>query len=257
MSTNILITTEFTFNIWTFVSFFVGLFAGVLLAVLIYLLVIAINVHKSSIVLTSIEEVNKEDVEQDIKDAQNDFLKVLKIKNQITWDDYKNINFTLMKRIASRFYPNSKKPLGELTIQEFILLDRYLMDKLDELLNKFGLKHFRKMRINEAITFVKTGKKVSSSKIIKQGKKASKFIAFINVLNPVTWINKGIVEPTMQFILRKILTLLIGTVGQETYHIYSKDAFLDPMSDSELDSILKAIEDSKEEDVEEIIKKED
>ncbi len=247
--TNILgIQTEFNINIWVIFAFLTGIIAGALLIVVIYLLIVTSKIHKSSVIITDTSNVKKEEIEEDIRDAQEDFLKVRKIKNEISWDDYLDINITLMKRIASRFYPESKKPLGELTLQECLLLDEYLVNKLNELLNTFGLKHFRKMKVNQIISLVNTSKKVTSNKLVKKGAKAAKILSFINVINPVTWINKGIVEPTINFMIKKILLMLIASVGQETYHIYSKDAFLDEVSEEEVDNIIKAIELSKEQD---------
>ena len=44
---------------------------------------------------------------------------------------------------------------------------------------------------------------------------------------------------------QKIVLVIIDVIGQETYHIYSKQAFLDPLEDQELQALISKMQDDE------------
>ena len=77
----------------------------------------------------------KQIVESDIKEAQDRFIELRKEENGISWETIKNVNIQMMNKIASHFYPDSKKPLAELSIEELILFDLIIqLDFLNHLM---------------------------------------------------------------------------------------------------------------------------
>ena len=141
-----LVNFEFTFNFGSVVAFLMGIVSGIILFVLIYLLWSLIYLKKQEVVLDDINsDVSTEQVDELIKQSQTKFLQVKKETGEISFDSLRSISFELMNNIASLYYPESKHPLSELTIKELILLDQYLVEKVDNLLSKFPLKVFKKV----------------------------------------------------------------------------------------------------------------
>lgn len=243
----VLFKLEFTFNLTSIIALLSGIVSGVLLTILFYFLYILLTLKKQEVNLHDINNnITTDQINLEIKQAQTTFLKTKKEKGQISFDTLREICFNLMNDIASLYYPNSKHPLTELTFKEMILLDEYLVNKLDNLLNKVGLKSLKKMRVSKALEILNMKKSIDNNPVVKTTKNvssfSSKFFSIINVINPAMWIKRGIVTPSINFIIKKICLLVISTVGQETYHIYSKQAFLDPVMDQEVEELIKIIE---------------
>ena len=49
----------------------------------------------------------------------------------------KNLSLELSKDIATKFYPESKYPLLELTIDETLMLGHYITDRIDKIFFRF------------------------------------------------------------------------------------------------------------------------
>ena len=248
-----LVNFEFTFNFGSVIAFLMGIVSGIILFVLIYLLWSLIYLKKQEVVLDDINsDVSTEQVDELIKQSQTKFLQVKKETGEISFDSLRSISFELMNNIASLYYPESKHPLSELTIKELILLDQYLVEKVDNLLSKFPLKVFKKVRMNKIISLLNMKKTIDSNSVIQAGKKIGNFSgklwALLNFLNPYQWIKRGIYNPSVNFIIKKICLVLIATIGQETYHIYSKQAFLDPVLDKDIEKLIQVIEQQNQEE---------
>lgn len=242
-----LFKVEFSLNIGSIIAFFAGIISGVILFVLIYLLWALVYLKKQEVVLDDVNsDVSVSQVEEQIKISQTKFLQIKKDTGEMSFDSLKDICLELMNNIAGLYYPESKHPLSELTIQELILLDQYLVDKIDKLLGKFGLKVLRKVKMSKVLQILNMKKTIDSSSVIQAGRKIGNFSgklwSLLNFLNPYQWIKRGIINPTINLLTKKICLILIATVGQETYHIYSKQAFLDPVLDKDIDKLIQVIE---------------
>ena len=125
---------------------------------------------------------------------------------QSTIKNVYDISNELAHNIASKFNPTSKKPLQELTIDESLVLVRYISNRIDELLSSKILKLFRGMTIKKILEIKNTGQKITESKIYKTaaGAKLGKLMQALKVVNPFYWIKKGTVDQAIKIILRKI-----------------------------------------------------
>ena len=77
----------------------------------------------------------------------------------------------MMNKIASHFYPDSKKPLAELSIEELILLDRYIMDKLELILSKVKINMFKKLKLSTILKLLNLKQNVENNIVVKTTKK--------------------------------------------------------------------------------------
>ncbi len=255
----ILFKIEFTFNLASILAFLTGIVSGVILFVLCYSLYFLVNLKKQEVNINDItKNISVDQIKEEIKKSQTEFLRIRKENHQITFDSFREICLELMNTIASLYYPNSKHPLSELTIKEMILLDQYLMTKLEKLLSHVGLKFVKKIKVSRIIDLLNMKKTIDNNSVIQATKNissfSSKFFAIINFINPVMWIKRGIVNPSINYLSKKICLHAIAIVGQETYHVYSKQAFLDPVLDQEIEELINIIE--KENNPEKDIKNE-
>ena len=69
----------------------------------------------------------------------------------------------------------------------------------------------------------------------------------LNAINPVVWVKKLIINPSINLITKQIILKLIQQIGQETYNVYSKQAFIDQDADEDIDAIIRNYE-TKEND---------
>ncbi|MGN1295702.1 MAG: hypothetical protein ACI4U5_04775 [Bacilli bacterium] len=247
-----MIEFKFVINWASIFTFLFGICCGIVLLTLVYLLSTLKKIDKEAIIVG--KEINKissdemkQIVEQDIKEAQNKFIELRKEENGISWETIKNVNLEMMNKIASHFYPESKQPLTELSIEELILLDRYIMDKLELILNKVKINMFKKLKLSTILKLLNLKQNVENNVVVKATKKykLNKVVevghTILNALNPGTWFKKLVYNPAISIITKNICLLLISQIGQETYHIYSKQAFMPEYSDEELDNLIRLI----------------
>ena len=131
-----LVNFEFTINFGSLAAFLTGILCGVILFILIYFLYVMLYLNKKEINLHSNSDiVTEDDIKNEIKKSQDKFLELKKSYGVITIDSLKDVTVELISNIAKLYYPDSKQPIAELTIKELILLDKYLIEKIDTLLN--------------------------------------------------------------------------------------------------------------------------
>lgn len=241
-----LIDVTFTINISTIIALIIGMILGAIFFILIYILITTKSIKKDAIILDeNSKNVTKEEIESDIKIAQDSFLQRTKEQKEITFKNLELVSLQLIKQIATRFYPESKNPICELTFEEIILLDHYIVDKLEALLDKRMLKPLKKLKLSQVLQILNIKSNIDNSKPVKVAKKYKlKKVGQIiwqalNFLNPVTWTKNLIINPAINSLSKKICLQIIESIGAETYHVYSKQVFLDPVNDQELDEMLK------------------
>lgn len=239
-------------NLPTFATFGMGILMGFLIMLLLYILA-AIKGMNKELKRRKVQEsdVDINEVNWLIDEAKIRFKGLEKEKKQSTFTNVYNVGNNLAHNIASKFYPKSKKPLQELTVDEVLILTHYISDRIDELLSPKILKMFRGMTLKQILNLKNTGQKIVESKIYKttMGAKLGKVWQAVKVVNPFYWIKKGTVDQVIKIIIKKIALNSIVIIGEETYKIYSKKIFEAP-ADQELDfkELEELIETEEEED---------
>ncbi len=215
-------------NLPTIIAFGLGILLGFLLLLLIYLLAV-IRGMNTEMRKRKVQEmsVDENEIEWLINEAKSRFLLLEKAKEGSTFANVYQISKDLANDIASKFYPRSKKPLQELTIDETLILLHYITDRVDELLQARILKMFRGMTIKQILALRTTTTKVKESKIYKTavGAKLGQVWSALRYANPFYWIKKGTIDQAIKIIIKKIALNSIVITGEETYKIYSKKIF--------------------------------
>ena len=238
----------FLFKIWIFnidfttiLSFLVGIIFGVVLFSLIYaLLVIASLSDKKFKVDVKEDKLTNEDVKELINNARMQF-KDKKLRGNKGKVSYcYSISKDLAYGIAASFYPNSKYPLLEISVDEAILLIKYIDSRIDDILNKKGIKLLKRLKISSILELSMKTSSVINSKAFHVTKDVNKVVKVVkrvlDVINPLNIGRRLIVDTSISLIVNKLCQMIIGIVGEETYKIYSKKVLnLDLEYESDID----------------------
>jgi hypothetical protein len=244
-----ILEVNFDINLSTLLALLTGILCGVILTILIGTLLTLINIKKDTIIIENYNNnITIEEINHDINKVKDSFKLKMKEDKQVDFNFIININLQLIKQIASRFYPKSKDPISELTFEELSLLIDYIHKKLNKLMNKGPLSIAKKIKLSWVLKIINAKSKIDSTPVIKTAKKykLSKITNAISTtlqfLNPAMWLKKLVYDPCVNMIIKKIILIIIDTIGQETYHIYSKQAFLDPVKENELQEFISNFE---------------
>jgi len=72
--------------------------------------------------------------------------------------------FEVVNKTAALYYPDSKYPLYELTIEELILFMHYLSNRIDDVFDKPILRPFKQMSVSQIMKWLDTKKKIEENK---------------------------------------------------------------------------------------------
>ena len=242
-------------NISSLISFTLGIVTGFLVVLTIYMYAIFLNIKKEA----KIKKADEDDIDEQmvlmlIDGAQNQF-KDKKLRNDVGFSNHLyQISQELILDISRKFYPESKTPYLELTLDETLLLNHYITDRVDHMTKHPLLKLFRRYTLSSLYDITTTTKKVKESKVVKKAKEfgvdevLNASMSAINVMNPVYWIRRFTNDQIIDRILVKIGSAMIAIVGEETYKIYSKKVF---QKDEHIDSHVNDIYDDIHQTLEE------
>lgn len=243
----ILLEIKFEINLFSFVAFLAGMFAGFALLGLLYLIGCLSSLKKKAIRINKeIANISEEEIKQTIFKYQEAFSDEKNRRKTIPFDYFRTAVIEMIQEIAGKFYPKSKRPLTELSLNELILLDRYIVNKIDELLSRKGLSLFRGLKLSTIMRLVDTKTAVDKNTVVKTVKRyrlkeiVGIFTAALNFINPYFWFKRLIINPSINILLSKMCLICFSIIGQETYNVYSKQAFVE--EDPHLQELLKSLE---------------
>ena len=225
---------EIDFNIGSLLIFLAGIGFGLILFGLLYLyFTLRTLKDKKYYVDSKLEYVVKEnEIKNIIKYHQDKYLIQRKDENKdIAGRAMKDALTNVVLDIATKYFPDSKRPLLELSIDELIMLMRYITDRVDKLLGHRGIRILRKVKLSTIMNIIDKSIKVNNTQAVQVAKKykVGKIVKtggmILNALNPFYWIKKGTTKLVTATLYKKIMLIIISIAGEETYKIYSKQAF--------------------------------
>lgn len=215
-----------------FINFFLGMATGIILftAVYVYFLVRGKNIDVEEIKRPVID-VDEEILVDMIKDKQKHFKRTFKGTSEGVAKLTFTLSFELVEEIAQYFFPDSKYPMLELSVNELLNLTHYITDRIDAILDKPVIKNTKNLQVTRIMQMYDTKKQVQETKVVKAVKrlrlpKVLKYgSAAVNVINPVYWFRKIVINTSITAMTRKVCLVFIGIVGEETTKVYSKAIF--------------------------------
>lgn len=242
----------------TLISFLIGVSFGFFLLLLIYLYAVLKSLNKGLKLRKADEtDIDEEEIKWLIQDGQALF-KNRELRNEVGYARHlQNITAELTMDIAKKFYPKSKYPYLELTVDETLTLAHYITDRVEDLLQGKILRMTRGLTLAKIYELNETKTKIDNNKFVKAARKYSKVtkaaVAVFNAVNPVYWFRKLTKETALNIIIVRIGLSIIAITGEETYKIYSKKVFnvektIDTGVDDIYDDLKKDFENAGEEE---------
>ncbi len=223
---------------------------------LIYLVAVVNSLNKE-IKTKSVDEedIDEKEIKWLIKDAHQQF-KDKKVRDSVGFGPHlMNLSIELMHDISVKFYPQSRYPYLELTLDESLLLMKYISDRFNTLLEKPILKMFRGITLRRLVSLKDAKDKVDANLIVKTSNKLKLNQLFkntmmvLNVVNPVYWFRRLVLDNVTNAVMIKLGLVVLSLTGEETYKIYSKKVFhTEKELESDLESLYKEMEEVLKED---------
>ena len=242
-----------------FINFFVGMATGMVAfaAIYIYFLVRGKNINIEDIKRPNVD-VSEEELRNIIIDKQKKFKRHKKLGNQSVAKLTFEMSYELIEEISKYFFPESKYPMLELSVNELLNLNHYITNRLDDILDKPILKNTKNLQITKIMGMYDKKKAIEQTRLVKAAKKykVGKVVKYgaaaFNVVNPVFWFRKLVINTSVDVMTRKVCIVVIGIVGEETTKIYSKKLFDEPVELNVVEKeMLSLLEEGAEEDLEE------
>ena len=217
----------------TFTTLVAGIIIGVVICTTIYGILLVNSINKKEIEVNEIkQEIDDDNINKMIEEIKKNYVEETEgLPISSRFDILGKRLFEVINRIAGKYYPESKYPIYELTIDEIILFMHYLSNRIGDIFDKPILAPFKKISIAQIFKILDTKKKMEETKAAKVLKKtnATKVTSIVmsglKYANPVYWVKKLFVGSTINFAFRKISLLIIDIVADETNKTYSKNIF--------------------------------
>ncbi len=247
----------FKIGISTIFSFVFGIAIGIAICTLLYLAYVSAKMNSKSYKLENVAKINKnelptnlltkrqkkkllndttpENANELVSNAINEYLVIFNDRN--LKGSKSNIEFSielikcLYYDIAKIYFPDSKNPVLEVNIDEALEVFRYSASKIHDLLSFNGISFLRKVKLNTILNVMDITRVIENSNIVKLSKKIKLnrillgFKIVLNIVNPLYWVRKAIVDTSFNIIIKRICMIMIGVTGEEAYKLYSKKIF--------------------------------
>ncbi len=236
-------------------NFLLGLLTGFILLFLFIVFMFATGKRKKThIRLMTTIPLDDNAVYDMIVQKQNLLSETVRLTDNAYFKVAFDLSLELAQEIARYYYPKSKYPLYELSIQELLDLNYYITKRIEEIINGKLIRHFKNNRIVTIVNILNTKKAIDNSKLMKLSRKYkfSKLYtvgrAVLNYANPIFWFRKLAIKPSTVLVTKEICKYIITIFGEETNKIYSKTIFKKDESEEEvIAKIDKLIETEEEE----------
>jgi len=216
-------------------NFLLGMATGfVLLTLFIAFILLTGRRNKRKTFMSKEIPLNEKAVQELILAKQNELIDTVKFTDNAYFRVAFDLSFELMQEIAKYYFPDSKYPMYELSIQEILDLNFYITKEIEKLVNGKFIRHFKNNRLSTIVNILNKKKAIDNSKLMKLSRKyqVSKLYtigrAALNYANPIFWFRKLAIKPSVTLVTREVCKYIINIFGEETNKVYSKKIFEDP-----------------------------
>lgn len=150
--------------------------------------------------------------------GKKDSDKMLPLTEEMLW---------LINEVASIYYPESKHPLFELTIDELFLLVREILSLVSNIIFEIGIPNLEQLKMSTVKDLILLGGKVRKVYNLR-GVRLT--IGFVNaaiklqsVVTPIYWVKKGTNIVSVNSLSQFLVKCMFEVVGKVTANIYSKN----------------------------------
>lgn len=240
------------FDISSIFNFLLGVVTGFILLFLLMLLIATVN-RKKRFRRRMLNKLPLEDHEvlELIQLKQEQLIETVRLTDNAYFTVAFDLSYELLEEIARHYFPDSKYPIYEITIEELLELNQYIIYQIEALMNGKILRHFKNYRISSIVKMLNMKKAIDNSKAMKLSRKLKlqKFYSasrtVLNYANPVYWFRKIAIKPTAEVVTKEVCKYIISIVGEETNKVYSK-SFREEKNDADLEAKFDQIVEGEE-----------
>ncbi len=229
-------------------TFLLGMGTGfVLLAAFVSTFLITGRRKRSKIIKSKQLTLQDEAVNKLIEEKQALLTDTARIADNAYFRVAFELSMELMTEIAKYYFPESKYPIYELSIQELLNLNYYITKRLEKLINGRFIRHFKNYKISTIVNIVNKKKALDNSKLMKLSRqlKISKIMsvgsAILNYANPIYWFRKLALKPSTTLLTKEACKLILQIVGEETNNLYSKKLFELPEDEAKVEQQMDQV----------------
>ncbi|MDD3172003.1 MAG: hypothetical protein PHO86_06755 [Bacilli bacterium] len=227
----------------------VGVCVGFLLCILIYLLAVLTPIKKQERKEIKLNEANDEVIKRIISNAKNQFSEESSTKSTgAKFEDLKEIAGHIISDIAKVYYPDSLHPVYELSVDEMLILNHYITDRIESIFVGPILKRVKGVKISSILNILDIKRKYEEKKLIKAANKVKlpaiwkSALAIANVVNPIYWLKKLMIDAPFVAASNKIALTIIEIIANETNKVYSKSVFSSNAADEDIEKTVQELE---------------
>ncbi len=232
----------------TLITFLLGLFSGFILFALLYtyFVVRGRGIDKDWRKRHA-TDVDDEELKAIVK-AKQDAYKQGKKKGQSPTRLVLDLSIEMVDDIARSYFPKSKYPTLELSVDEMLALNHYIAKRIENILNQPVLRNTRNLRVTKIVRMYETQRAISQAKVVKAArskavKKTMKYtMGAINFMNPAYWFRRLVINKSVDLVTTHIALMSLAIVGEETIKVYSKKLFDKDVELDLVDQELRALE---------------
>lgn len=164
-----------------------------------------------------------------------------------------DLGIELTEEISRYYFPESKYPLYELSIQELLDLSKYIIQRINNIMDGKVIRRFKNYRVASIMEALNARKKINNSKLMQVTRKLklqqvySASRAVLNYANPIYWFRKLAIKPTTVLVTKELCKTIITIFGEETNKVYSKTIFKEKEQPDEINKLIDEISESEEE----------
>lgn len=236
-----------------FLAFFFGMVTGIVIFSSMYVIffVRGKKIDVDAIKIPTGTGVDKEILKLMIKDKQKEFKRSRKVGSDGAVKKTFDLSYQLIEDISQSYFPESKYPMLELSVNEILKLVHHITNRIDDLLDKPVIKNTKNLQVIKFMEMYDKKKQVEESKIFRAAQKVRlpKIMKYggkvVGAINPVTWFRKAVINTSVNAMTKKVCVVVIGIVGEETVKVYSKALFNEETSlDLVENDVMKLLEGS-------------
>ena len=150
--------------------------------------------------------------------GKNDSDKMLPLTEEMLW---------LINEVASIYYPESKHPLFELTIDELFLLVREILSLVSNIIFEIGIPNLEQLKMSTVKDLILLGGKVRKVYNLRGVRLTiglvNAAIKLQSVVTPIYWVKKGTNIVSVNSLSQFLVKCMFEVVGKVTANIYSKN----------------------------------
>ena len=182
----------FEFDFSSLIAFLIGIGIGFILFGIIYAIMVLVSLKsKKYVVSVQNTDISDEEILLFINNTQKAFKdKELKgAKQSISYAS--DLIMNLVKDISRKFYPKSKRPFAELSVDEILSLLVYVSKRLDTILDRPALRLLKRVKLSTILGLGDVNKVVDESSLMKLTRKYKLKKVFktikgaLNIVNPL------------------------------------------------------------------------